>query len=60
MRSLDDHQRRGDFNLLVLSIDTGGGDLDESQRLAEHLAELDAVDSHRGLSSIGRRAAMRP
>ncbi|HZN36005.1 MAG TPA: NfeD family protein [Pirellulaceae bacterium] len=41
VRSIDDHQRRGDFNLLVLSIDSGGGDLGESQRLAADLANLD-------------------
>src|SRR5262249_17836997 len=33
LTSLEDHKRRKDFNLLLLSLDTGGGDLNESQRL---------------------------
>lgn len=41
LNSLEDHRRRGDFNLLVLAMNTGGGDLTESMRLAEHLANLD-------------------
>jgi membrane-bound ClpP family serine protease len=40
LRSLDDHQRRGDFNLLLLSMNTGGGDIEQSRRLAEHLAAM--------------------
>lgn len=41
LTALEEHKRRKDFNLLLLSLDTGGGDLNESQRLAEHLANLD-------------------
>lgn len=41
LTTLEEHKRRKDFNLLLLSLDTGGGDLNESQRLAEHLANLD-------------------
>jgi membrane-bound serine protease (ClpP class) len=40
LTSLEEHKRRKDFNLLLLSLDTGGGDLNESQRLAEHIAGL--------------------
>lgn len=40
LRALDDHQRRGDFNLLLLSLNTGGGDIEESRRLAEHLVAM--------------------
>jgi membrane-bound serine protease (ClpP class) len=39
--ALEEHRRRGDFNLLVLSLNSGGGDLTESKRLAEHLVSLD-------------------
>jgi membrane-bound serine protease (ClpP class) len=41
LTSLEEHKRRKDFNLLLLSLDTGGGDLNESQRLAEHITGLD-------------------
>lgn len=34
------HQAGNDFNLLILSIDSGGGDVGESLRLAEKLATL--------------------
>jgi ClpP class serine protease len=40
LRSLDDHQRRGDCNLLVLHINSGGGDLEQSRRLAEYLTGI--------------------
>jgi membrane-bound ClpP family serine protease len=40
VRSLEDHHRRGDFNLLVFSLNSGGGDLEQSRRLAAHLADL--------------------
>ncbi len=40
LTSLDEHTRKKDFNLLLLSLDTGGGDLNESQRLAERIADL--------------------
>jgi membrane-bound ClpP family serine protease len=40
LRTIDDHVRRNDFNLLLLDIRSGGGDLDESRRLAEKLANL--------------------
>jgi len=40
LRALDDHQRRGDFNLLLLTMNTGGGDIEQSRRLAEHLAAM--------------------
>lgn len=38
--SLEEHKRKRDFNLLVLCLDTGGGDLAESKRLAEYVAGL--------------------
>jgi membrane-bound serine protease (ClpP class) len=40
LRTIDDHVRRGDFNLLVIYIRSGGGSLDESRRLAEKLATI--------------------
>jgi membrane-bound serine protease (ClpP class) len=40
LRSLEDHQRRGDCNLLVLHINSGGGDLEQSRRLAEYLTGI--------------------
>jgi membrane-bound serine protease (ClpP class) len=40
LNSLEDHKRKHDFNLLVLVMDTGGGDLGESKRLAEYIAAL--------------------
>jgi membrane-bound serine protease (ClpP class) len=40
MRTIDDHERRRDFNLLLLCIRSGGGDLDQSRRLAEKVATL--------------------
>jgi len=44
VNSLEEHKRRKEVNLLVLSLDSGGGDLNESKRLAEHLAGLgDAI-----------------
>ncbi len=39
-RTIDDHVRRRDFNLLLVVIRSGGGDLDESRRLAQKLASL--------------------
>jgi membrane-bound serine protease (ClpP class) len=41
LRSIGDHSRRGEANLLVLVIDSPGGSIAESQRLAEHIANLD-------------------
>jgi membrane-bound ClpP family serine protease len=40
MRTIDDHERRRDFNLLVVSIRSGGGDLNQSVRVAEKIASL--------------------
>jgi membrane-bound serine protease (ClpP class) len=40
LRTIDDHERRDDFNLLFIYIQSGGGDLDESRRLAERLSSL--------------------
>jgi membrane-bound serine protease (ClpP class) len=40
LNSIDEHKRRHDFNLLVLCLDTGGGDLNESKRLAEYIAAM--------------------
>src|SRR5262245_61196818 len=40
VNSIEDHKRRRDFNLLVLNLDTGGGDLNESKRLAEHIVGI--------------------
>lgn len=54
LSTLEEHKRRKDFNLLLLSLDTGGGDLNESQRLAEHLANLD--DRIHTLAYVNREA----
>jgi membrane-bound serine protease (ClpP class) len=54
LRSLQDHERRGDFNLLVLCLDTAGGDLDQSRRLAEHLASMS--DSINTVAFVDRQA----
>src|SRR4029453_9496389 len=35
-----DHERRDDFNLLFVHINSAGGDLDQSRRLAERLSSL--------------------
>lgn len=43
LAALEDHRRRNDFNLLVLAINSGGGDLTESHRLAQHLAGLEGI-----------------
>jgi membrane-bound serine protease (ClpP class) len=40
LRTIDDHERRGDFNLLFVYIHSGGGDLEQSRRLAERLSSL--------------------
>src|SRR5207248_10085391 len=40
LNSLEERKRKRDFNLLVLCLDTGGGDLAESKRLAEYVATL--------------------
>ncbi|MEX2176089.1 MAG: NfeD family protein, partial [Pirellulaceae bacterium] len=40
LRTIDDHVQRGDFNLLFFSIRSGGGDLEQSRRLAERLSSL--------------------
>jgi membrane-bound serine protease (ClpP class) len=40
LRTIEDHVNRGEFNLLVVYIRSGGGSLDESRRLAERLATL--------------------
>src|SRR5206468_5152410 len=40
LNSLEEHKRKRGFNLLVLCLDTGGGDLGESKRLAEYIAGL--------------------
>ena len=40
IRTIDDHERRRDFNLLVVYIRSAGGDLAESVRLAERIASL--------------------
>lgn len=42
LRSLGSQQQRGNFNLVVLSINSAGGDLEQSRRLAEFLANLDS------------------
>lgn len=54
VNSLQEHQRRRDFNLLVLNLDTGGGDLNESKRLAEHLEGLG--DSIHTVAFVNREA----
>src|SRR5262245_35731195 len=40
LSSLEENRKRRNFNLLVVCLDTGGGDLNESKRLAEHIAGL--------------------
>lgn len=40
LRTIDDHERRDDFNLLFVYIQSAGGDLDQSRRLAERLSSL--------------------
>ncbi|HEX5103670.1 MAG TPA: hypothetical protein VFV87_07670, partial [Pirellulaceae bacterium] len=40
LRTIEDHERRRDFNLLVVCIQSGGGDLSQSVRLAEKIASL--------------------
>jgi membrane-bound ClpP family serine protease len=40
LRTIDDHEQRADFNLLLIYINSGGGDLEQSRRLAERLASL--------------------
>ena len=40
LRTIDDHERRDDFNLLFVHINSGGGDLDQSRRLAERLSSM--------------------
>jgi membrane-bound serine protease (ClpP class) len=42
VRTLEDHESQTDFNLLVFYIRSAGGNLEESRRLAEHLANLSA------------------
>jgi membrane-bound serine protease (ClpP class) len=42
IRTLDDHESQSDFNLLIFNIRSAGGNLDESRRLAEHVANLSA------------------
>ena len=40
LRTIADQQNRGDFNLLILHISSGGGDPAESLRLAQQLSSL--------------------
>lgn len=40
LRNIQDAQQRGDFNLLILRIDSGGGSLEQSLRLAQALVAL--------------------
>jgi membrane-bound ClpP family serine protease len=42
LRNLQDAQQRDDFNLLILRIDSGGGSLEQSLRLAQAIVELPA------------------
>jgi membrane-bound serine protease (ClpP class) len=39
-RTIKDHQQRNDFNLLVLYLRSGGGNVEQSLRLAQQLASL--------------------
>lgn len=41
IRTIKDQQEHSDCNLLLIVIDSAGGDLDQSQQLATFLAELD-------------------
>jgi membrane-bound ClpP family serine protease len=54
LRSLEEHIERHDFNLLILQLDTGGGDLNQSARLAERLAGLG--DSITTVAYVNRNA----
>jgi membrane-bound serine protease (ClpP class) len=40
LSSLDEQRKRRQFNVLVVNLNTGGGDLNESKRLADQLATL--------------------
>jgi membrane-bound ClpP family serine protease len=40
LRTIEDHQKRDDFNLLILHIKSGGGNVEHSLRLAQHLSSL--------------------
>jgi len=41
LRNLHDHVQRDDFNLLILRIQSAGGSIEQSLRLAQALADLD-------------------
>jgi len=40
LRTIDDHERKDDFNLLFVYINSAGGELDQSRRLAERLSSM--------------------
>ena len=40
LRTIDDHEKRNDFNLLVLYLRSGGGNAEQSLRLAQQIASL--------------------
>ncbi|HEX5103783.1 MAG TPA: NfeD family protein, partial [Pirellulaceae bacterium] len=40
LRTIEDHQKRNDFNLLILNLRSGGGNVEQSLRLAQQLASL--------------------
>lgn len=40
LRTIEDHERRNDFNLLILHLRSGGGNVEHSLRLAQQLSSL--------------------
>ena len=40
LRTIDDHQQRSNFNLLILYLRSGGGNAEQSLRLAQQIASL--------------------
>jgi membrane-bound serine protease (ClpP class) len=54
IKSLEGHVQREDFNLLVLHVNSTGGDPEQSLRLARKLADLD--DRYHSVSVVDLRA----
>ncbi len=54
IKSLEGHVQRDDFNLLVLHVNSTGGDPEQSLRLAQKLAELD--DRYHSVAVVDLRA----
>ena len=54
IKSLEGHEQRDDFNLLVLHVNSTGGDPEQSLRLAHKLDELDS--RHHSVAVVEQRA----